>query len=99
MEGTLCRLLGLPQPDYASDFRRLLQALEEPANVSALAAYTQFEADTYRQGGKITYFTDYFLLDIFTDTTERSPTFMLPPFRKQDDRQAPLSWAFVKHPF
>ncbi|MBP5182322.1 MAG: hypothetical protein J6331_04765, partial [Lentisphaeria bacterium] len=39
-----------------------------------------------------------FLLDIFTDTTERAPTFMIPPFRKCDDKVSPLPWAFVKNP-
>jgi len=34
-----------------------------------------------------------------TDTTERSPTFMLPAFRKQGDNLSPRSWAFVKDPF
>ncbi|NLF93343.1 MAG: sugar phosphate isomerase [Oligosphaeraceae bacterium] len=99
LESTLCRFLNLPVPDYAEDFRRLLDALERPDSVAAIAAYTQFEAETYRRKGKITYIADYFLLDIFTDTTERSPTFMLPPFRKNGDTQSVLSWAFVKHPF
>jgi N-acetylmuramic acid 6-phosphate etherase len=38
------------------------------------------------------------LLDVVTDTTERSPTFSLPPFRPQGDETAPVSWAFLKDP-
>ncbi len=33
-----------------------------------------------------------------TDTTERQPTFTLPPFRKFADEEAELSWAYVKDP-
>jgi N-acetylmuramic acid 6-phosphate etherase len=45
----------------------------------------------------ITYFADEFILDILSDTTERSPTFMLLPFRKYDNNTLPQSWAFVKN--
>jgi len=47
----------------------------------------------------VTYAADKFLLDVLTDTTERSPTFMLPAFKRQDDNLSPRSWAFVKDPF
>ena len=57
-----------------------------------------FEAGIYRKKGLVTYFADACMLDIFTDTTERSPTFMLPPFRKKDDTVSPPSWVFVKNP-
>ena len=46
----------------------------------------------------MTYLADEFLLDILTDTTERSPTFMLPPFKRVDRKDSPSSWAFVKNP-
>ncbi len=38
------------------------------------------------------------MLDLFTDNTERSPTFMLPPLRSSRDRHLAQSWAFVKNP-
>jgi N-acetylmuramic acid 6-phosphate etherase len=44
----------------------------------------------------VTYVADSLLLDVLTDTTERSPTFMVPPFRKEGDTTSPVSWAFVK---
>ena len=98
LETVLHRLLGKPERDYAADFGTLLDALEAEANVQAIADYMAFEADIYRNQGKLTYFANDFLLDIFTDTTERSPTFMLPPFRRRDNKTAPQSWAFVKNP-
>ena len=39
-----------------------------------------------------------YLLDILTDTTERQPTFTLPPFRRFNDTTSELSWAFIKDP-
>ena len=41
------------------------------------------------------YFADRFGIDVLTDTTERSPTFCTPPFRKADDTTAAESWAFL----
>jgi N-acetylmuramic acid 6-phosphate etherase len=58
----------------------------------------ELEERVYRQHGLVTYIADTLLLDILTDTTERAPTFMLPPFRKEGDTIAPVSWSFVKSP-
>ena len=87
----------------SSDYLRLLSELMEqlscPQAVGTLARATKFEEDIYRKGGLVTYMADSLLLDVLTDTTERSPTFMLPPFRKSGDTLSPNSWAFVKDPF
>jgi N-acetylmuramic acid 6-phosphate etherase len=89
---------GTPPSDFSSEFKKLLVQLAAPEAVEALAKHIEFESEVYSAGGLVTYFADEFLLDIFTDTTERSPTFMLPPFRKSDDNVSPQSWAFVKNP-
>jgi N-acetylmuramic acid 6-phosphate etherase len=60
--------------------------------------YIAFERAIYAQRGLVTYFANECALDIFTDTTERAPTFNLPPFKKYDDTSSPPSWAFVKNP-
>ena len=86
----------MPEIDYAREFEKLLTELESSA--ADIARYIDFEAEVYASGGKITYFADAFMLDIFTDTTERSPTFMLPPFKRNDDNISPEPWAFVKNP-
>ena len=98
LETIMCRLTGAEQTDYVSEFSRLLDQLEAPESVRGIADYIAFEAETYRRKGLVTYFADEYMLDIFTDTTERSPTFMLPPFRKNDDTVSPRPWAFVKNP-
>ncbi len=85
--------------DYLKQLTVLMQQLSSRQAVDALARATEFEERIYRRKGLITYMTDEFLLDVLTDTTERAPTFMLPPFRKADDNFSPRSWAFVKDPF
>ena len=98
LETIINRLLDQPPLDYAAEFAKLLEDLESPAARQAVAGHIDFEAQTYRRHGLVTYFAADYLLDIFTDTTERSPTFMLPPFRKMDDKVSPRPWAFVKNP-
>ena len=87
---------GLPEVDYERGFEKLLSELENAA--AGIADYIDFEAEVYSAGGRVTYFAEAFMLDIFTDTTERSPTFMLPPFKRGDDAVSPEPWAFVKNP-
>ncbi len=85
--------------DYLELLSELLEQLSSDEAVDMLAAATAFEEDIYRRQGLVTYAADAFLLDVLTDTTERSPTFMLPAFRKQGDNLSPRSWAFVKDPY
>ena len=87
-----------PAPDFAEAFARLLYDLESDAALAGIAEFIDFENGIYQAGGRVTYFADDFMLDIFTDTTERSPTFMLPGFRKNDDTVSPVPWAFVRNP-
>jgi len=98
LESAAYRFEGRTPPAYGALFEILLNELESERAVRSIADFIRFEADVYRRDGKVTYFADRFLLDIFTDTTERSPTFMLPPFRRCDDSVSPRPWAFVKNP-
>jgi N-acetylmuramic acid 6-phosphate etherase len=79
-------------------FTNLLEDLSCDTAVKAMKKWIEREKNLYSQNGRITYYADEFLLDIFTDTTERAPTFMLPPFKKIDDYTSAPSWAFVKDP-
>jgi len=100
-ESTLTKL-GLREcrpEEYRRMFATLLEQLEQPAALEAMTRLTQFEEEIYRKHGLVTYAADGVLLDVLTDTTERSPTFMVPPFRRQGDTESPVSWAFVKNPF
>jgi N-acetylmuramic acid 6-phosphate etherase len=60
-----------------------------------LAQLVEMEENAYRSGHKNNYYADHFGIDVLTDTTERSPTFCTPPFRKFDDRTATESWAYL----
>jgi len=84
--------------EYGRLFGRLLHQLSSPQAVAAIARMVELEEQVYRKHGLVTYVADSLLLDILTDTTERAPTFMLPPFRREGDTISPVSWAFVKNP-
>jgi len=85
--------------DYLRLLSELLAQLSSSESVDTLARATAFEEGIYRGQGLVTYAADSFFLDVLTDTTERSPTFMLPAFRNRGDNLSPRSWAFVKDPF
>ncbi len=64
-----------------------------------LAKAVSLEESVYRSGHKNSYFADRFGIDVLTDTTERSPTYCSPPFRKFDDPAATESWSFLFLPY
>ena len=84
--------------DYTVAFEKLLAGLEYPGGRAGLVKAIDFEKGVYEKHGRITYLADKCMLDLFTDNTERSPTFMLPPLRSSRDRHLAQSWAFVKNP-
>ena len=63
-----------------------------------LGRLVETEERVYRAGGRTSYFADSLGVDVLTDTTERSPTFCTPSFRKWDDAEASESWAFLFTP-
>ena len=63
-----------------------------------LARLITAEEGAYRRGARTSYFADALAVDVLTDTTERSPTFCTPAFRKWDDEEASESWAFLFTP-
>jgi N-acetylmuramic acid 6-phosphate etherase len=91
--------VDLDKLSITDEFQSIVETLADEHNVEALTKLLQFETETYRQGGKITYFADYYAIDIFTDTTERSPTFCLPPFIASDDCESVPSWAYAVTPY
>lgn len=102
MEMALAKFCGdvVPAvPAYRQSFETLLRQLSSPQAVEAIARAVELEEGIYRKRGLVTYLADSLMLDVLTDTTERAPTFMLPPFRKQGDAISPVSWSFVKNPY
>lgn len=89
--------VALTGGEYADAFEKLSADLRRGEALAGLARAVDTEAATYEDGGLVTYLTHDYLLDIMTDTTERQPTFTLPPFRRRG-AEGPVSWAYVKDP-
>ena len=84
--------------EYAAAFESLNKQLSSGEALAGLAKAVEYEVETYNEKGLITYITHDYLLDIMTDTTERQPTFTLPPFKKYAEVTDNLSWAYIKDP-
>ena len=102
LEEALGRMLPAFAPESSGDataaFESVLAGLESPGGRAGLVAAIEFEKAVYERHGRVTYLADRCMLDLFTDNTERSPTFMLPPLRPRGENSLPESWAFVKNP-
>jgi N-acetylmuramic acid 6-phosphate etherase len=83
---------------FLSTLTGLHSTLKSPELLAQLARLTAMEESVYRAGRKNNYFADRVGIDMLTDTTERSPTYCTPPFRKFDDPTATESWAFLYVP-
>jgi N-acetylmuramic acid 6-phosphate etherase len=75
--------------------RTVHAALRDDATIVPLARAVEAEERIYRAGARTSYFADALGIDVLTDTTERSPTFCTPSFRKHADAAASESWAFL----
>jgi N-acetylmuramic acid 6-phosphate etherase len=80
---------------FLAQLEEMLGRLKAPALLGRLAELVEMEEATYRAGRKHNYYADRYGIDVLTDTTERSPTYCTPPFRKFDDATAAESWAFL----
>lgn len=89
--------IALTADGYADAFEQLSRDLRSGDALTGLAQAVDIETATYDDKGLVTYVTHDYLLDIMTDTTERQPTFTLPPFRRKG-AEGPVSWAYVKDP-
>ena len=80
---------------FLTHLETLHAGLCSPEFLASLAKLVALEESVYRGGGRNNYFADRFGADVLTDTTERSPTYCTPPFRKFDDATATASWAYL----
>ncbi len=80
---------------FLAGLEELHANLQSPELLVPLAKLVELEESVYRGGHRNNYFADQLGLDVLTDTTERSPTYCTPPFRKADDSTAAESWAFL----
>jgi len=72
--------------EYGRDVERAFQDLQgwikflESSSCGAMKSLITKEAETYAEGNFTCYTVDHFAMTVFTDTTERAPTFNLAPF-------------------
>lgn len=84
---------------WCRDIRSLLTALSSDASIEVLAQMVEDEASSYERGRMVAYAADRFLLDIFADVTERTPTFSIPPLKRLLEMgSGPDPWAVAYHP-
>jgi N-acetylmuramic acid 6-phosphate etherase len=99
LEIVVRELTGVPSAGVAGEFLAQLETahatLGSPELLAALAQIVELEEKVYRTHRKNNYYADRLGIDVLTDTTERSPTYCTPPFRKFDDAAATESWAFL----
>jgi len=89
---------SLSRSSFPENFTYLLEQLMAPGALKSISELIDIEAECYKKSGRVTYLGQTYLLDILSDTTERAPTFMLPPFRQYDDTDSPVPWAFARDP-
>ena len=75
-------------PRAAVDLRAAVGGL----SFSFLEPFIEREAQIYQSGGYVFYESDRYGITVVTDTTERAPTFSVPPFENQNDPSQPPSW-------
>lgn len=80
---------------FLDKLTELHDGLKSPELLGQLAEFVALEEKVYRGRNKNNYYANRLGIDVLTDTTERSPTFCTPPFRKFDDATAAESWAFL----
>jgi len=88
------QVAGIPA-QFLEGLESLHATLRSPALLEQLAELVKLEESVYRSGRKNSYLADRFGIDVLTDTTERSPTYCTPPFRRCDDPKAAESWSFL----
>jgi len=80
-----------PALDLIDDFRSRARA----ADFSFVIPFIEKESDAYRANHRMIYRVRDYGITVFTDTTERSPTFSLVPFGQLNGHPAPRSLCYV----
>jgi N-acetylmuramic acid 6-phosphate etherase len=80
-----------PARDWVAAFRRVVDACD----FSFLAAFVEAESDIYSTGHHVIYRVKDYGITVFTDTTERAPTFSLVPFDRFEKGRERHSLCYV----
>lgn len=83
------------QSELVSSELEKLTFMIESLDYDVMIPFTEYEARHYRDGGHVLYRTDVFGMTVLTDTTERAPTFSLPPFENFQVPGQPRSLCYL----
>lgn len=70
----------------------------EALDLSSLSQFIEDEANCYLKEEFVLYETSEFGVTVLTDTTERSPTFSLPPFENENVPSDTMGWCYLTIP-
>jgi N-acetylmuramic acid 6-phosphate etherase len=93
--------LGLALIEVDQPVQALLQEfhdLFDQADYQKLAGLIEREQWVYEEGSYVMYIPRHWAISVFTDTTERSPTFSLPTFESDTDKNSRPSWCYILIP-
>ena len=80
-----------PARAWISDYRRSLAACD----FSFISEFVERESGIYEGGDRVIYRVRDYGITVFTDTTERAPTFSLVPFERAGERREKHSLCYV----
>ena len=80
-----------PARAWISDYRRRIAACD----FTFLTSFVERESKIYEGGDRVIYRVRDYGITVFTDTTERAPTFSLVPFERADERRESHSLCYV----
>lgn len=88
-------LLPTNDTNLETEIKSLIQWIDS-INFLQLKGFIQNEAELYQKGERVIYQTGDLAISVFTDTTERAPTFSLQAFQNQMTNDASPSWSFIE---
>ncbi|MEK6629013.1 MAG: hypothetical protein AABY53_10340, partial [Bdellovibrionota bacterium] len=90
-------LLGY-SPSSLSDFIKFFEDSKTKDDVKKIMHFIKLESDIYLQKNRVLYSCEDLAITVFTDTTERAPTFSLPPFGNKTQSSEDQSMAYLMIP-
>lgn len=91
-----CALIEVDQP--VESLLKEFSDLVKKTSFDFLPEFIKEEKNTYAQGDSIIYCPHDFAITVFTDTTERSPTFSLPSFENDNYKGQTPSLCYISIP-
>lgn len=90
-------LLGHTASDL-TNFIKFFEDSKTKEDIKKIESFIKLESDIYLKKNRILYSAEDLAITVFTDTTERSPTFSLPPFGNKTQSTEDQSIAYLMIP-